>query len=207
MSDDEINRELTHASWHAARPLVLAMALVGLCIFAALAEAGGTVTDSKYIWLQRSGVTLSATTSPPLACPVPKTMTECMACMVVMVDAEIRRRTSGYVTYRCMDVSQKHAKFNTTAVPPVVTSGTADVRWTPPTQKVGGIPLDDLAGYRLVYGTSATALTKTIDIKNPSVTSYVIDQLPPATYYFAVKAYNTSGGESGLGPIAVKAIP
>lgn len=95
--------------------------IIGLCaiavafIWAGSAAAGGTVTDSKYIWLQRSGVTLTDKTTPKLACPV-GTMTECLACMVQMYDEERRRRTTGYVTYRCLDAAQAYVKFNTTPI-------------------------------------------------------------------------------------------
>lgn len=276
---------------------------VGLCIAGlfliglSVAQAGGTVTDSKYIWLQRSGVTLTDKTTPPLACPAPKTVLECAACMLEMIDAEKIRRTSGYITYRCMDVSQSYVKFSKTTVansvptisgtPPSTAtvgqvysftptasdpdgdkltfavdnrppwaafdaatgklSGTpaagdvgvrseigirvsdgkggdavlafgklttvaapttsATISWTPPTQNTDGTALTNLAGYRLVYGTSAAALSNTIEVPNPAAKSYVIEQLSPATYFFAVKAYTTAGIESANSNVASKSLP
>jgi hypothetical protein len=48
-------------------------------------------------------------------------------------------------------------------------------------------------GFRINYGTSATALTQTIQIANATARTYTMTSLAPGTYYFAVRAYN--GGE------------
>ena len=66
--------------------------------------------------------------------------------------------------------------------------------------------MSNLAGYKIYYGTSSSSLSKTVQISNPGVSSYVIDNLSPATYYFAVKAYNTAGVESQLSNTASKTI-
>jgi hypothetical protein len=68
--------------------------------------------------------------------------------------------------------------------------------WTPPTQNTDGTTLTNLAGYRIVYGTSVSAMTQIVQVPNPSVSSYKIDALAPATYHFAVRAYTTAGLES-----------
>lgn len=88
-----------------------------------------------------------------------------------------------------------------------VTLGSAALSWVAPTQNTDGSSLTDLAGYRIVYGTSASALNQTIELSNPSLTSYVVDQLAPGTWYFAVKAYTASGTESSLSNVASKTIP
>jgi len=87
------------------------------------------------------------------------------------------------------------------------TLGTAEVSWTAPTQNTDGSSITDLAGYRIVYGTSASALTQTVELSNPSLTTYVVEGLSSATWYFAVKAYNSAGAESTLSNIASKSIP
>lgn len=87
------------------------------------------------------------------------------------------------------------------------TLGSATLTWQSPTQNTDGTTLTDLAGYRIVYGTSAGALTQTVEISNASVTTYVVDQLSSATWYFAVKAYTEAGTESDLSNVASKAIP
>jgi hypothetical protein len=66
--------------------------------------------------------------------------------------------------------------------------------------------LTNLAGYRIYYGTSAAALTQTVQVSNASVSAYVIESLAPATYYFAVKAYTTTGAESESSSVASKVI-
>jgi hypothetical protein len=85
-------------------------------------------------------------------------------------------------------------------------TSSASLSWTPPTQNTDGSTLTNLAGYRLYYGTSATALTQSIQIANPSVSTYVIDGLAPTTYYFAVRAYTSDGAESANSNVASKTL-
>ena len=75
-------------------------------------------------------------------------------------------------------------------------SGTATVRWAAPSANTDGSALTNLAGYRVRYGTSSTALTKTAQVANPSVSSYTVTNLTPGTWYFSVVSYNSSGLES-----------
>ena len=46
------------------------------------------------------------------------------------------------------------------------------------------------------YGTAAGSYTQSVQIPSKSMTSVVIEGLAPARWYFAVKAYNSSGVES-----------
>ena len=78
--------------------------------------------------------------------------------------------------------------------------------WTPPTRNTNGRSLTNLAGYRIYYGTSSSALTSQIQIANAGMASYVVQNLPRGTYYFGVRAYNSSGTESNLSNIASKTI-
>jgi hypothetical protein len=82
----------------------------------------------------------------------------------------------------------------------------ASLSWTPPTQNDDGTPLTTLAGYRISYGTSATALAQTIQVANPAAKSFVVLDLAPATYYFTVRAYTTTGKESAQSNIATKVV-
>ncbi len=86
-------------------------------------------------------------------------------------------------------------------------TGSATLSWVAPTQNTDGTSLGNLAGYRIVYGTSSSALNQTITISNPSVTSYVVEQLASGTWYFAVKAYTSAGAESSQSNVASKTIP
>ena len=85
-------------------------------------------------------------------------------------------------------------------------SGAATLQWTPPTRNTDGTTLTNLSGYRIYYGTSSSALSQTISISNASVSTYVVGNLSPATYYFAVKAVTSSGTESSLSNVASKTI-
>lgn len=85
-------------------------------------------------------------------------------------------------------------------------AGEATLSWTPPTKNVDGSNLTDLAGYRLVYGTSAASLDRSIDIDNPGLRSYLVSDLAPGTYYFGVRAVNERGAESALSNIDSKTI-
>ena len=77
-----------------------------------------------------------------------------------------------------------------------VSRGVAELTWEPPTQNTDGSPLTNLAGYRIVYGSSAQQLTQTIQVANAGLSSFVVENLAPGTYYFAVRAYASSGAES-----------
>jgi Putative Ig domain len=75
-------------------------------------------------------------------------------------------------------------------------SGSATLSWLPPTDRVDGSPLTNLAGYRIRYGTRPDSLTEVVEIPNGGITSAVIENLPPATWYFVASAYDTDGLES-----------
>lgn len=85
-------------------------------------------------------------------------------------------------------------------------TGSATLSWTAPTLNEDGSPLANLSGYRVYYGSAPTNLNTVLDIPNPGVTNAVVDNLTPATWYFAVKAYNSSNVESRLSNTASKTI-
>jgi len=86
-------------------------------------------------------------------------------------------------------------------------TGVATVQWTPPTENTDGSALTDLAGFRIKYGRSASTLDQTVNLTNPGMASYVIEDLASGTWYFAVMAYTSGGAESGLSEVASKTIP
>jgi hypothetical protein len=77
-----------------------------------------------------------------------------------------------------------------------VATGNATLTWTPPTRNTDGSTLTNLAGYRIIYGTSATALNRTLEVRNPSISTYVVESLSPGAWYFSVKSFTSSGSES-----------
>ena len=82
------------------------------------------------------------------------------------------------------------------APPPSPGGGSVTVGWVPPTQNTDGSVLTNLAGYRLYWGTSLANLDHFVTIANPGLVRYVISDLSPATWYFALTAYNSNGQES-----------
>ena len=71
------------------------------------------------------------------------------------------------------------------------------VSWSPPTEYSDGtsLPLENIGGYKLNYGTSSGVYTTTIDVGN--VLDYLVYGLElDVPYYFAVLAYDLDGYES-----------
>jgi hypothetical protein len=72
--------------------------------------------------------------------------------------------------------------------------------WQAPTQNADGTTLVDLKGYKVHYGPTSKSYSDTIQVSNPGVTTYVVENLIAGKYYFAVTAYNSAGQESSLSP-------
>jgi hypothetical protein len=87
-----------------------------------------------------------------------------------------------------------------------ISFGSVTLSWSPPSQNTDGSVLTDLAGYRIYFGTTPSALTQTIQVSSSGISSYVVDDLAPATYYFAVRAYTSNGVESSSSNTASKAV-
>jgi hypothetical protein len=96
------------------------------------------------------------------------------------------------------------APFSITVNAPVVRS--ALISWIPPTANTDGSALTDLSGYRIAYGTSATALTNVAEVPTAGLTSYTIDNLTAGTWYFSVMALTSSGAESSASAVVSKTI-
>jgi putative Ig domain-containing protein len=96
------------------------------------------------------------------------------------------------------------AAFSITVIDQLI--GAAALSWEPPTTNTDGTALTNLAGYRIVYGTSATQLTHTIQIANAGSSAYVVENLAPGTYYFAVRAYTSKGAESADSNVTPKVV-
>jgi len=84
--------------------------------------------------------------------------------------------------------------------------GSANVSWAIPTKNTDGSTLTDLAGFKVRFGTSASALTQTQSVNNPSATSTTVPALSTGTWYFSVRAVNSSQVESGDSNVAQKTI-
>ncbi len=64
----------------------------------------------------------------------------------------------------------------------------------------------DLAGFKICYGTSPSNYPNEITIDNPGITTHVVDNLTPNTWYFVSTAFNSSGVESDVSNVATKTI-
>lgn len=84
--------------------------------------------------------------------------------------------------------------------------GSITLSWSAPTQNEDGSALTDLAGYKLYYGKTSGAYTHEIRIDSPGISTYVIDNLLPATYYIVATSFNSSGVESRYSSEAVKQV-
>ena len=77
-----------------------------------------------------------------------------------------------------------------------VATGSATLSWTAPTLNTDGSTLTDLAAYKIYYGTSRGDYSSEERIDNPGLTTYVIENLSPGTYYFVVSSINDQEIES-----------
>jgi hypothetical protein len=87
-----------------------------------------------------------------------------------------------------------------------VTSRIATLSWEAPTSNTNGTPLTDLSGYRIYYGTNANELSDSVQITNVGIQTYVIENLQPGTWYFAIRAITSAGTESVLSDVVAKTI-
>jgi large repetitive protein len=114
-------------------------------------------------------------------------------------------------SYSNISISVSDGKASATLAPfsisvNQIASGNATVLWTPPTTNTDGSSLTNLAGYRIAYGTSSSALNQVIQVPNPGSTAYVIEGLSAGTWYFSVRSYNSAGAESAGSTMASKVI-
>ena len=85
-------------------------------------------------------------------------------------------------------------------------TGIAALQWEIPSSKVNGSPLDDLAGYHILFGRSAEDLDHSVFVDGATVTTYEISSLDPGIWYFAVAAVNANGLEGPPSTAAMKSI-
>ncbi len=83
-------------------------------------------------------------------------------------------------------------------------SASVTLSWTPPTENEDGTALTDLAGYKIYYGDVQGSYSNSLRIDNPSISTYVVGNLTPRTYYFVATSFNSMGIESQFSNEAVK---
>ncbi len=75
-------------------------------------------------------------------------------------------------------------------------TGSAALSWTAPTARTDGSPLTNLAGYTVSYGRMSGIYDYQIDINNPGILTYVVENLVSGDWYFALAAYDSQGLKS-----------
>ena len=86
-------------------------------------------------------------------------------------------------------------------------NGSATLTWLPPTENTDGSALTNLAGYKVYWGSSQGNYPNSTTLNNAGLTSYVVENLVPGIYFFAVTAVNATGAESQQSNSATKTIP
>ena len=85
-------------------------------------------------------------------------------------------------------------------------TGSVTLSWLPPTQNTDGSPLADLAGYRVYWGPAPGNYPNSVTVPNAGLATYVVGQLTPAVWHFAVTAYTNAGIESAYSNVASKTV-
>lgn len=91
---------------------------------------------------------------------------------------------------------------------PAASQVTTQISWTIPSTRVLGdfLPLSELQGYTVYYGTAPGNYTNSIQIQDPQQTSAGITLDSGQTYYFVVRAIDTEGFEGPESNTVVRTI-
>ena len=80
--------------------------------------------------------------------------------------------------------------------PPATGSFSVTLSWQAPTERADGTPLTDLAGFRIYYGSDREDLDAVIELDNPGLSRYVVENLAAGTWYFSMTAYDDANLQS-----------
>jgi len=84
--------------------------------------------------------------------------------------------------------------------------GTALISWTAPTENTDNSTLNDLAGFKIHYGTFPGEYDNTITIDNVGLSSFLVEDLGASDWFFVMTAFNSSGIESAYSEEVFKTI-
>lgn len=85
------------------------------------------------------------------------------------------------------------------------TTGAATLAWEAPAANTDGSPVMNLTGYKIHYGTEPGNYTDAVSVDSVGVTTFVVENLEPGTYYFAITAV-ANGVESSFSEEATTTI-
>ena len=91
---------------------------------------------------------------------------------------------------------------------PTVPANAALLSWTAPLTRENGdsLAMGEIAGFEVVYGTSADTLDQSLAIGDASVDELLVDELTEGTWYFAIRTLDTDGNRSRLSEVVYKQI-
>ncbi len=84
--------------------------------------------------------------------------------------------------------------------------GSASLSWQPPLENDDGSALVDLEGYRIYWGTEPGNYPNSLTIDNPSISTYVVENLPVGTYRFVATSFNADGVESDYSNVVTREV-
>jgi hypothetical protein len=87
-----------------------------------------------------------------------------------------------------------------------IPTGSVTLNWTPPTQNEDNTVLTDLTAYKIYYGLSEGNYTNQIWVDDAGLTSYIVDNLVPDTYYFVSTSINSNGIESDYSNVMMRTV-
>jgi hypothetical protein len=89
---------------------------------------------------------------------------------------------------------------------PVPATGSFTLRWTAPTTRSDGSPLSlaDIDGFRIHYGASRGYYPNSIDLRDGTSQSAVVENVPVGNYYVVMTTYDVNGLESGYSSAITK---
>jgi len=110
------------------------------------------------------------------------------------------------ITIAVADAAHKSVSpaFSITVLGPP--TGVAALQWEAPPSKMDGSPLDNLAGYRIVYGREQDNLNRSIFLGRADQTNYEVGGLEEGVWYFSIIAVNANGLEGPASTTIMKSI-
>jgi hypothetical protein len=97
------------------------------------------------------------------------------------------------------------APFSVNVVAQGAVTGSATLSWIPPTERVDGSPIGELAGYEVLWGQASRNYDNVVEL-DAGITRYMVENLGPGTWYFAIRSKTADGLESQLSQEVSKTI-